>query len=110
MTGFEILINIQIICFLNPIFIDKYMQFLKKSFKNNKEIKLYEYLNSYWFINRGLKIFNYFDIIDNQSNGKNHDYLFILIILSNLFILKLSIIYIKVLLQLKASKFQLLIF
>ena len=29
------------------------------------------------FINRGLKTFNYFDIIDNQSNGKNLDYLFI---------------------------------
>ena len=59
-----------------PNFIDKYMQFLKKSFKNKKRNKIiFKFI--YLFINRGLKTFNYFDIIDNQSNGKNLDYLFI---------------------------------
>ena len=53
------------------------MQFLKKSFKNNKEIKLYEYLNSYWVINRGINTFNYFDIIIKQSNSKNLENIFI---------------------------------
>jgi len=40
-------------------------------------MKSYKCLNSYWFINRGLKTFNYFDIINNQSKGKNLNYLFI---------------------------------
>ena len=53
------------------------MQFLKKSFKNNKEIKLYEYLKSYWVINRGINTFNYFDIIIKQSNSKNLENIFI---------------------------------
>ncbi len=75
--SFEILMNIQIVCFVNPIYIDKYLKFLKNKLKNNKEHKLYEYLNSYWVNNRGLKTFNYYEIINKQNNDNTIDYLFI---------------------------------
>ena len=64
--SFEILKNIELICFLPPNFIKTYINFLKGKLKDENEIKLFEYLNKNWF-NKGSKFYNYFELFDNQS-------------------------------------------
>ena len=65
-NSFEILKNIELICFLPPSFIKTYINFLKGKLKEENEIKLFEYLNKNWF-NKGYKFYNYFELFDNQS-------------------------------------------
>ena len=41
-SGFEILLNIQIICFLKDNLIDKYLKFLENNLKSSNKVKLYK--------------------------------------------------------------------
>ena len=64
--SFEILKNIELICFLPPSYIKTYINFLKGKLKEENEIKLFEYLNKNWF-NKDVKFYNYFELFDNQT-------------------------------------------
>ena len=64
--SFEILKNIELICFLPPSYIKTYITFLKEKLKDEKEIRLFEYLSKNWF-NKDYKFYNYFELFDNQS-------------------------------------------
>ena len=46
--GYEILRNIEIICFIVPKLIKDYEIFLKKNLKTEKEKKLFNYIKNYW--------------------------------------------------------------
>ena len=46
--AFEILKNIELICFINPIFLNTYNTFLESNLKEENEKKLYKYLNKNW--------------------------------------------------------------
>ena len=72
--GFEILLNIQIICFLKEDLIDDYLNFLKK---NSKEEKLYNYIENYWIKLLGWQSINYYKFIKMIKEEKGLYYLFI---------------------------------
>ena len=46
--GFTILLNIQILSFLKPVLLEKYIIFLEENLNNEKEINLFKYFQSYW--------------------------------------------------------------
>ena len=46
--GFTILLNIQILSFLKPALLEKYIIFLEENLNNEKEINLFKYFQSYW--------------------------------------------------------------
>ena len=46
--NFEILRNIELICFIAPKYIKDYSTFLKSNLKDDKEINLYNYLEKQW--------------------------------------------------------------
>jgi hypothetical protein len=56
--------NIEIIYFLIPELIKKYLAHLKDNLNNNiKEKTLYRYIENYWVNNRGYESLNYYNII-----------------------------------------------
>lgn len=67
--------NIEIICFLKPELIKKYLAHLKDNLNNNiKEKSLYRYLENYWVNNRGYESFNYYNIINEEENSTKIQY------------------------------------
>ena len=46
--GFTILLNIQILSFLKPALLEKYIIFLEENLNDEKEINLFKYFQSYW--------------------------------------------------------------
>ena len=75
--SFEILRNIELICFIKPCLINDYSKFLKKQFKKEEETKLYNYLNNNW-LKKDPIIFNYYNLLnsnDKPSFFKEHLYL-----------------------------------
>ena len=75
--SFEILLNIQIICFLKDDLINDYLKFLKKSLKSSKEEKLYNYFENYWIKLLGWQSINYNKFIKMIKEEKGLYYLFI---------------------------------
>ena len=75
--GFEILLNIQIISFIKPNLITKYLTFLKSNLKSSNECKLFNYLEKYWIKLNGSESINYYDFIKNIKNEKGLEYLYI---------------------------------
>ena len=73
--SFEILKNIELICFIPSNYINSYAKFLKQHLKNDKEIKLYEYLNKNW-ISKTPSYFNYYELFNNDllEEGIPHFY------------------------------------
>ena len=65
--AFEILRNFELICFIDPKYIDKYKIFLETKMENEKEKNLFKYLNNNW-IKKSPKIYNYYDIISADNN------------------------------------------
>ena len=75
--SFEILRNLELICFIKPCLINDYSKFLKKQFKKEEETKLYNYLNNNW-LKKDPRIFNYYNLLnsnDKPSFFKEHLYL-----------------------------------
>ena len=75
--GFEILLNIQIISFIKPNLITKYLTFLKSNLKSSNECKLLSYLEKFWIKINGAESINYYDFIKNIKNEKGLEYLYI---------------------------------
>lgn len=75
--GFEILLNIQIISFIKPNLITKYLTFLKSNLKSSNECKLFSYLEKFWIKINGAESINYYDFIKNIKNEKGLEYLYI---------------------------------
>jgi len=76
-VGFEILLNIQIISFLKPNLIQKYLKFLEDNLKSSNESKLFIYLDNYWIKKYGWESINYYNFINSIKDKK---YLIIIII------------------------------
>ena len=75
--GFEILLNIQIISFIKPNLITKYLKFLENNLKTSNECKLFNYLEKYWIKLNGAESINYYDFIKKIKNEKGLEYLYI---------------------------------
>ena len=67
--GYEILRNIEIICFIDPKLIKDYEIFLKKNLKTEKEKKLFNYIKNYW-LKKDFIIFNYSILKEKTKNKK----------------------------------------
>lgn len=80
--GFTILLNIQILSFLKPALLEKYIIFLEENLNNEKEINLFKYFKSYWIDKKGFGFINYYDYI-KPENKFNLKYFFLLIISLN---------------------------
>ena len=67
--AFEILKNIELLCFINPKYITTYSKFLEENLNELKEKQLYQYLYKNW-ISKKPELDNYYDIfrINNPSN------------------------------------------
>ena len=63
----ELLRNIQMICFINPVYLKQYSEFLKKNLKSDEEQKFYKYVHNN-LISKDYKIFNYYLILKNKDN------------------------------------------
>jgi len=63
----ELLRNIQMICFINPIYLKQYSELLKKNLKGDEEQKFYKYLHNNW-IKKDYIIYNYYLIFKNNYN------------------------------------------
>ena len=75
---FMTLKNIEILCFIKPELINKYLLFLNNIMKNDKKDKLLlDYIENYWLNNRVYKDFNYYDFIKNVKNEIGLKFLFI---------------------------------
>ena len=76
--NFEILRNIEMICFINPGLLEEYSKFLKKNLKHKEEVQLYIYLKKNW-LDKNFKIFNYYKLIkdSNQDNSKILNHIFL---------------------------------
>ena len=89
--SFAIIKNIELICFIPPNYIESYKKCIKNKLNEEKEIKLYNYLENNWF-NKNSKIFNYYELFDkNLIEIKQH--FFQQIILKKPYILNLIYIY-----------------
>ena len=51
--SFELIKNIELICFIPPKYIDDYIKFLKSKLNDDKEKHLFEYLYKTWFSKNG---------------------------------------------------------
>ena len=76
--GFIIAKNIEIMSFIKPQLVPKYLLFLKDILKEtNNEKLLINYIEKYWINYRGINSFNYYDYIENVKNDNSLKYLFI---------------------------------
>ena len=66
--GFTILLNIQILSFLKPALLEKYIIFLEENLNNEKEINLFKYFKSYWIDKKGFGFINYYEYIKHVNN------------------------------------------
>lgn len=64
--GFEIIRNIELICFLPYKYIKTYIKFLKNNLIQDSETELFEYLNNNWF-NHEYEYYNYSELFYTQS-------------------------------------------
>ena len=73
--GFEILKNVEIICFIPPSYINSYSKFLKTKLKEENEINLYNYIEKNW-LKKYPGYFNYYELFENINlqNGIEHFY------------------------------------
>ena len=68
---FEVLRNVELICFINPKYIDKYNKFLKANLSEGDENKFYKYLNNTRF-KKDYRIYNYYKLFENvNEDNKN---------------------------------------
>ena len=74
---FVILNNIQIISFINPELLEKYIKFLEEKLTEPKEIELMIYIKNYWINKRGINSFNYYNFINEINKKYGLKYLFI---------------------------------
>ena len=72
--SFEILRNIELICFINPKLLKKYDLFLKNKLISEKEKKLYTYVKNTW-LKKDHKLFNYYKLIEENDYILDHLYL-----------------------------------
>ena len=61
--AFEIIKNVEIICFIKPSYIGDYKKFLKINLKNDEEKQLYLYLEKEWF-SKESNYYNYYEIFN----------------------------------------------
>ena len=69
--SFEILRNIELICFINPKLLKKYDLFLKNKLISEKEKKLYTYVKNTW-LKKDHKLFNYYKLIEENDYILDH--------------------------------------
>lgn len=67
--NFELIKNIELICFLQPKYIKSYVKFLKQKLNQDKEEQLFLYLEKQWF-SKSYNYYNYNDIFKNNSFKK----------------------------------------
>lgn len=72
--SFEIVRNIELICFINPKLLKKYNSFLKNKLISVKEKKLYTYVNNTW-LKKDYKLFNYYKLIEENNFILEHLFL-----------------------------------
>ena len=63
--NYEVIKNIEVICFLPPRFIKNYKKLIESKLTSENEIKLMKYLNKNC-LNKD-KLYNYYELIDNES-------------------------------------------
>jgi len=73
--SFEIIKNVEILCFLPKNSIESYSKFLKSNLKEKKEISFYNYLKKNW-IDKEYEYYNYYELFNNSylSEGIEHFY------------------------------------
>lgn len=70
--------NIEIMSFIKPSLIPKYMNHLREILnQTNKEKLLLDYLDKYWINYRGIKSFNFYEYIKSEKANNSIKYLFI---------------------------------
>ena len=71
--SFEIIKNVEILCFLPKNSIESYSKFLKSNLKEKKEISFYNYLKKNW-IDKEYEYYNYYELFNNSylSEGIEH--------------------------------------
>ena len=74
--AFEIIKNIEIICFIPPNLIKKYGDFLKDNLKEDKELKLYNYINKNW-ISKDFALFSYYELFNTPSMIAGAEHFFV---------------------------------
>ena len=73
--SFEILKNIELLCFISPGYIKSFSKFLKNKLKNEKETLLYNYIDKQW-LSKDPNYYNYFELFNNEylNEGIQHFY------------------------------------
>jgi len=64
--AFEIIKNIELVCFINHEYIKSYIEFLKLKLKDEKEKLLFQYLNKNWF-SKDINTYNYYELFENNN-------------------------------------------
>ena len=65
-TIIELLRNIQMMCFINPLHLKQFSELLKKKLVGDEEQKFYKYIYNNW-IKKDYKIYNYYNIFNNNN-------------------------------------------
>lgn len=73
--GFEILKNIELLCFIPHAFIESYSKFLKNKLTEEKEILLFNYIEKNW-LSKEPTYYNYYELFFNDylNEGIEHFY------------------------------------
>ena len=73
--SFEILKNVELLCFIPQAYIESFSKFLKNKLKDEKEILLYNYIDKQW-LSKDPNYYNYFELFNNDylNEGIQHFY------------------------------------